>query len=86
MAAAKSWACCERFECLGKQGRLVIQGDDGKLTRVAVRDPGQIGITRGEKMVSCGVQKPARRVAVQYVAQPDKKLGTVGNATTIEFR
>ncbi len=76
----------QRYECLGRQGRLVIQGDDGKLTRVAVRDPGQIGITRGEKMVSCGVQKSLRRVSVQYVAHPDNKLGTVGDATTIEFR
>jgi hypothetical protein len=37
-------------------------------------------------MMGCGAQNPARRVVVQYIAQPDKKLGTVGDATILEFR
>ena len=76
----------QRFDCLGKLSRLAIRTDDGKMTQVAVRDPGQIGISNGEKMMACGIQKPVRRVQVQYIAKPDKRLGTVGDATTIEFR
>jgi len=75
----------ERFDCLGKLGRLVIHTDDGKITQLAVRDPAKIGISGGEKMMACGVQKPARRVSVQYIAQPDRKLATAGDVTIIEL-
>jgi len=75
----------QRFDCLGRLARLVIQADDGKTTQLAVRDPAKIGLSGGDKMMSCGVQKPARRVSVQYIAQPDKRLGTVGDATIIEL-
>ena len=75
----------QRFDCLGKTARMVIQTDDGKITQVAVRDPSKVGISGSEKMMACGVQKPARRVSVQYIAQPDKKLGTVGDVTIIEL-
>ncbi len=83
---AKATGVLQRFDCIGRTARLVIQTDDGKTTQLAVRDLSQIGMPEGEKMVSCGVQKPPRHVVVQYVAQPDKKLGTVGDATIIEFR
>lgn len=83
---AKVEGALQRFDCLGKLSRLAIRTDDGKLTQLAVRDPAQIGISNGEKMMTCGIQKPMRRVQVQYIAKPDKRLGTVGDATTIEFR
>lgn len=76
----------ERFDCLGRVSRLVIKTSDGKVTQLAVRDVGKIGLTSGEKMMSCGAQNPARWVVVRFIAQPDKKLGTVGDATTIDFR
>jgi hypothetical protein len=75
-----------RFECRAKQNRLVIRTEDGKTIQLAVRDASQIGIPEGEKMVPCGEQTPPRRVVVQYVAQPDKRLGTSGDVTIIEFR
>jgi hypothetical protein len=75
----------QRFDCVGRLARLVIQTDDGKTTQLAVRDPAKVAISGGEKMMSCGVQKPARRVSVQFVVQPDKKLGTAGDATVIEL-
>lgn len=84
--SAKVEGALQRFDCLGKLSRLAIRTDDGKLTQLAVRDPAQIGISNGEKMMTCGIQKPVRRVQVQYIAKPDKRLGTVGDATTIEFR
>lgn len=74
----------QRFDCQGKASRLVIQTTDGKMARIAVPDMAQVGISGAEK-VACGAQNPARRVSVQFVAQPNKRLGTLGNATIIEF-
>src|SRR5579872_5027561 len=83
---AKATGMLVKFECMGKQARLVIQGDDGKPMQLAVRSASQVGMPEGEKMVPCGVQNPPRHVVVQYVAQPDKRLGTAGDATVIEYR
>ncbi|MGA2596879.1 MAG: hypothetical protein ABSH09_07780 [Bryobacteraceae bacterium] len=83
---AKVEGVLQRFDCLGRLRRLVIVTDDGRTTQLAVRDTGKLGVTQGEKMMGCGAQNPARRVVVQYIAQPDKKLGTVGDATILEFR
>jgi len=77
----------ERLDCLGKQARVVIRATDGKLAQLLILDPGQIVIVGGgEKALGCGVQKPARKVAVQYNAKPDAKLKTTGEVTSIEFR
>ena len=77
----------QRLECLGRQARLAIQTSDGKAMLLAVRDPSKIVITGGgEKTLSCGAQRPAHKVLVQYLAKPDAKLRTVGDATAIEFR
>ncbi len=74
-----------QVDCLGNQARLVIEADGHKLTRLLVRDPGQIFIAGGEKSFGCGPQKPARRVVVQYFVKPDAKLGTAGEVAVIEF-
>ncbi|HEV2689135.1 MAG TPA: hypothetical protein VGV35_11285 [Bryobacteraceae bacterium] len=77
----------ERLDCLGKQARVVIYAADGKTVQLLVRDPSQIVIVSGgEKALRCGVQKPARKVVVQYLAKPDAKLKTTGEVTSIEFR
>lgn len=75
----------QRYDCSGRVNRLVIQTDDGKTAQVAVRDLAKVGFSGADKMVACGAQNPARRVSVQYLAQPDKRLGTVGDATIIEL-
>jgi hypothetical protein len=62
---------------------LSVQTTDGKTALLAVRDPAHLGVGGGETSISCGLQKTARRVTVQYIAQPDKKLGTIGDATII---
>jgi len=74
-----------QVDCLGKQARLVIEGDNRKLTRLLVRDPAQIFINGGEKSFVCGPQKPPRRVVAEYFAKPDAKLGTAGDVAVIEF-
>jgi hypothetical protein len=77
----------QRLDCLGRQARLVIQTGNGKTVQFAVSDPSKIVITGGgEKTLSCGAQRPAHKVLLQYLAKPDAKLRTVGEATAIEFR
>ncbi|HSW49431.1 MAG TPA: hypothetical protein VLH09_04615, partial [Bryobacteraceae bacterium] len=82
---AKVQGVLRQVDCLGKQARLVIEMADRKVTRLIVRDPGQIFIAGGEKSLTCGPQKPARRVMVEYFAKPDAKLGTAGEVAVIEF-
>ena len=76
-----------RLDCLGHQARITIQTADNKTVQLLVRDPSQIAIVGGgEKSLGCGVQKPARKVLVQYMAKPDAKLRTTGEVSSIEFR
>ena len=84
---AKADGVLQNVQCLGKQARLSIVGADRKTTLLLVKDPAQIAISGGgEKAFACGPQKPPRRVSVQYIANPDPKRGTAGDATIIEFR
>jgi len=77
----------QRFDCLGKQARLVVQAAAGKPVQLLVKDPTQLVIVGGgEKSLACGLQRPARKVVVQYAAKTDAKHQTAGEAMTIEFR
>ena len=85
-AKGKAQGVLRQVDCLGKQARLVIEGDDKKLTRLLIPDPAQVAIEGGgEKTFGCGPQKPARRVVVQYFPKPDAKLGTAGEVAVIQF-
>jgi hypothetical protein len=76
-----------QVDCLGAQARLVIEGDGRKVTRLLIRDPSQVSFAGGgEQTFTCGTQKPARRVMIDYYVKPDAKLGTAGEAVVIEFR
>jgi len=76
-----------RFDCLGRQARLVIQGADGKTLQLMVLDPSQIVIVGGgEKAFGCGAQKQPQKVLVEYIAKPDAKQRVAGEAVSIEFR
>jgi hypothetical protein len=75
-----------RVDCLGRQLRVVIEGEDHKLTRLLIRDPAHLAILGGgEQKLACGVQK-ARPVVVEYFAKRDAKLATVGEVATIQFQ
>jgi hypothetical protein len=76
----------ERLDCMGTEGRLVIETDDGKTVQLLVGDPSQITVGGGgERSLACGAQRPARRVVVQYTAKQDSKRHTIGQVTLIEF-
>ena len=85
-AKGKAQGVLRQVDCLGKQARLVIEGDDKKLTRLLIPDPTQVVIEGGgEKTFGCGPQRPARRIVVEYFPKPDAKLGTAGEAAVIQF-
>lgn len=74
-----------RVDCLGRQMRLVIEGDDHKLTRLLMHDPSTVTILGGgEAKLVCGAQKP-RRIVVEYFAKRNAKSATVGDVATIQF-
>jgi hypothetical protein len=75
----------ERFDCLGQQGRIVIQTAQGKLVRLLVIDPAQVAIQGGDGALACGAQKPARKVHVRYDPNSNTKAGTSGEVRAIQF-
>ena len=75
----------QRVDCLGKQARLHILDADGKLVKLMIRDAGKVVIMgAGEAGLGCGPQK-AREIKVSFFPKKDAKLGTEGDAATIEF-
>ncbi len=83
-------ATLKQFDCLGKRARLVLDLD-GKAMRLLIPDSSQIlivgpdGTEGGDAKLVCGAQRPARRVKIEYVARPDKAMGTAGDAVSVQF-
>lgn len=78
-AGAKLNGTLQRFDCVGRQARAVVQTEDGQTVTLLVRDPSKIVlINGGDKALACGPQKPPRNVTVGY----DPKTRQVVN---IEF-
>ena len=76
----------ERVDCLGRAARLVLKDSANKPFQLLVPDPTKIVIAGGgDKTLRCGLQKPPRRVKVDYVPQPNAKLATAGDAAMVEF-
>ena len=85
-ARAKVEGTLQKFDCLGSLGRLIIQTGDGKVVHILVGDPGKIQIAGGgDTTLVCGAQKDPRRVLVLYNPKINKKMGTAGEAVSIEF-
>ena len=75
-----------RVDCLGKQARLSIEGDGHKTTKLLVPDAAKIVLLGGaDQALGCGAQK-ARPVTVEYFPKLNSRLGTAGEAATIEFQ
>lgn len=74
-----------RVDCAGKQLRLGLRSDDGKMLTLLVPDTQQFEIKGGDTL-SCGVQK-ARHVIVAYKAasKGDAAKGIAGEAISMEF-
>ena len=82
--AGKARGRLTRIDCIGKFMRLVIEDDDGKPTRLLIRDLAKI-IVIGEATLACGPQKTVRTVTIEYFPKADAKLATVGEVATIEY-
>jgi hypothetical protein len=77
----------KQVDCLGKQARLVLEGDDHKALRLLVSDPGKISITgAGELTLGCGAQRKPRQIAIEYFPKANPRLATSGEVATIEFQ
>jgi hypothetical protein len=75
----------QRVDCLGEQARLYVASGK-QVVRIVVPAADKIEITGGgERSLTCGPQKRAPRVTVQYTPKTDAKQGTSGEAVTIEF-
>jgi tetratricopeptide (TPR) repeat protein len=76
----------KQIDCLGRQARLVVQSEDGKIVKLLIVDPSQITVIGGgESNLGCGRQK-ARRVSVEYFPKANAKLTTAGEVATLEFQ
>jgi tetratricopeptide (TPR) repeat protein len=76
----------KQVDCLGKQARLVVEGDDHKTLKLLVTDPTKIVIAgSNQAALGCGLQK-ARHVTIEYFPKADTRLATAGEVATIEFQ
>ena len=76
----------KQVDCLGRQARLVVEGDDRKTVKLLIADPAKVAIDGpGQMALGCGARK-ARRVIVEYFPKIDARLGTVGEVASIEFQ
>jgi tetratricopeptide (TPR) repeat protein len=76
----------KQVDCLGKQARLVVEGDDHKTVKLLVSDPAKIVIAGTNKaQLGCGIQKP-RHVTIEYFPKADTRLATAGEVAIIEFQ
>jgi hypothetical protein len=76
----------KQVDCLGTRTRLVVEGDDHKIAKLLLTDPGKVAIIGGgDQTLSCGPQK-ARRVTIEYFPKADSRLATAGEIATIEFQ
>ena len=85
-ANGKTSGMLQQVDCLGKQARLVIEGEDKKIVKLLAPDPAKVVYRgAGEVALGCGVQK-ARRIIVEYVPKVNSRLATAGEVATIEFQ
>jgi hypothetical protein len=76
----------KQVDCLGARERLVVEGDDRKISKLLLTDAGKVGIIGGGDLtLNCGPQK-ARRVTIEYFPKVDSRLATAGEIATIEFQ
>ncbi len=74
----------EHVQCQGRRARLILKDMAGKTVTMAVEDAGKVvvsGAGQQQVQLSCGVQRPARRVKVGYTVQ----AGGAAEVVSVEF-
>ena len=86
-ARGKVTGMLKQVDCLGKQARLLVDGEDRKLSQAAGGGPAQIAISGGgEQALGCGVQKPRRVSSRIFPEERMRGSRTAGEVATIEFQ
>ena len=76
----------ERFDCVKPAAILFLKAPDGKTVKLSIIDPSKVVFAGGgELALNCGVQKPVRRVRIEYVPKVNAKTGSIGEVALIEF-
>jgi hypothetical protein len=83
----KAVGTLRRVDCLAAgKARLVVETGPTKTIQLLIPDPGKLVLRGGGDLsLGCGLQQPARRVAIEYTPARDAKLGTAGNVQTLEL-
>lgn len=85
--SARVQGALRQVDCLRGVARLLIETQDGRQTRLVVRDPSRVVVLGGGRLeLTCGPQKPPRKVIIEYFPKPDAALGAAGEVATIEYR
>lgn len=74
----------ESVTCQGRRARLVLRDAAGRAVTLAVGDPSKVvllGTDQQQAQLTCGAQRPPRRVKIEYVAKP----GATGEVVSIEY-
>lgn len=82
--SAKLDGTLTRVVCSGKQYQLEVKDDLGKVQRLLIADPAQVGISGGDATIACGVSKTPRQVTITFRPTKDNK-SFVGEVTGIDF-
>jgi tetratricopeptide (TPR) repeat protein len=76
-----------QVDCRGSMAILRVESRTGAVA-LAIRDPQAVRIedsTGGSVDMTCGPQRPPRRVRLGYAVGADPKLGTMGDVKTLRF-
>jgi hypothetical protein len=85
-AEGRARGTLKQVDCVGRQLRVVLTSEDGKLVRLLIPDPARVTVMgSGDLTLACGPQK-ARRISVEYFPKPNPKLATAGEVAVIEFQ
>jgi tetratricopeptide (TPR) repeat protein len=77
----------ERVDCATGRAKAHVKTSEGKLLLLRIDDPSKVAlIGAGEVKLGCGLQKPPRKVKVEYVPKSDARSGTAGEVAVIEFQ
>ena len=74
----------ESVACQGQRARLTLKDAAGKTAVMVITDAGKVvilGAGQQQVQLSCGAQKPARRVKIEYTA----KAGGAAEVVSVEF-
>jgi len=75
-----------QVDCMGRQARLTIVGDDHKTLKLLIADASKVAINgAGSVELGCGARR-ARRVIVEYFPGENARYGTAGDVASIEFQ